>query len=290
MRVLPVLVICFVMLIGCGGSSNNSESSDPVLVLGERYDEKPGDHFTESSTMNVTYSNGHNAVINSIYESVYSQVNEIPTKYNYSNTDTGPYLLEMEYDDGLLDGLNYNTLSGNSIINDDLDCFTNIDHMIRNGSDEPENYYLDEKYSFYENATLFDSNSGAEVGYEITNVELSVLSEEQVTVPAGVFNAVKIEFSLSSTTSENGILDTFTSTGNGWFDTTNGFMLKMVLDVNMTLNEHGLTASGHSESVLQNYSLSSATNLNKKISNNRINKNSFLFAIKKEILNFQQRI
>ena len=87
-------------------------------------------------------------------------------------------------------------------------------------------------------------------------MEFTVLSEEVVTVPAGVFNAVKIGYSISETRSENNIIDTLSGTGYGWFDTTNGYMLKMTIDGDMTLNEHDLTALFISETILQSYFIS----------------------------------
>lgn len=104
---------------------------------------------------------------------------------------------------------------------------------------------------------MFNSQSGVEAGYEIINMELSVLSEEQITIPAGNFNAVKIEYSATETISKNNTIDTLSGTGYGWFDTTNGNMLKMTLDGDMTLSKYDLTASFLSIIMLEDYFISS---------------------------------
>ena len=252
-RLTKLILISLTSLIlsACGGGGG--DSANQVLVLGEGYDEKAGDIFTTTLTMDITYSNGQTASINSESVRTYSQVAEIPSKYNYSNAISGPYLLETTNEDGVLDGLEYMTLSGDSIIDDALDYYTSVEYTTESGSEEPENIYIGDKFSFFQNSTLFNSQTGVEAGYKIINMEFTVLSEEIITVPAGEFNAVKIGYSISETRSENNIIDTLSGTGFGWFDTTNGYMLKMTLDGDMTLNEYALTASFSSETILQSY-------------------------------------
>jgi len=253
-----LLIILTILVTSCSGGGSD-DSANQILVLGEGYDEKAGDIFTTSLTMDITYSNGLTVSISSESVETYSQVDEIPSKYNYSNAISGPYLLETTKEDGVLDGLEYMTLSGDSIIDDDLDYYTNVEYTTESGSEEPENIYIGDKFSFFQNTTLFNSQTGVEAGYKIINMEFTVLSEEVVTVPAGVFNAVKIGYSISETISENNIIDTVSGTGYGWFDTTNGYMLKMTADGDMTLSEHNLTASFISEVILQSYFISPNT-------------------------------
>lgn len=253
-----LLIILTILVTSCSGGGSD-DSANQILVLGEGYDEKAGDIFTTSLTMDITYSNGLTVSISSESVETYSQVDEIPSKYNYSNAISGPYLLETTKEDGVLDGLEYMTLSGDSIIDDDLDYYTNVEYTTESGSEEPENIYIGDKFSFFQNTTLFNSQTRVEAGYKIINMEFTVLSEEVVTVPAGVFNAVKIGYSISETISENNIIDTVSGTGYGWFDTTNGYMLKMTADGDMTLSEHNLTASFISEVILQSYFISPNT-------------------------------
>ena len=293
--VIFTILLTLLSLAGCGGSDGGSSSQ--ILVLGESYDEKAGDIFTTSLTMSATYSNGQTAEFNSVSVKKYSQVDEIPSKYNYSNAISGPYLLETTNEDGVLDGLEYMTLSGGSIIDDDLDYFTNVEYtsISGSGSGDPENIYIGDKFSFYKNATLFDSQTGIEAGYKIINMELTVLSEEIITVPAGEFNAVKIGYNISETRSENNIIDTLSCTGFGWFGTTNGYMLKMTLDGDMTLNEYALTASFSSETILQSYFISPGIVSNaaarimpiNTLSNTKINADIIFVGLIKGIRNIQ---
>jgi hypothetical protein len=287
---IPLLFSVF--LFGCGGSGSDSPSQ--ILVLGEGYDEKAGDSFTTSLSMSATYSNGQTAQINSVSVSTYSEVDEIPAKYNYSNAISGPYLLETTNKDGILDELGYMTLSGEGIIEDELDYFTNVEYTTESGSDEPENIYIGDKFNFYQNATLFNSQTGVEAGYRIVNMAFTVLSEEIITVPAGEFNAAKIGYSISETLSENNIIDTLSATGYGWFDTTNGYMLKMTADGDMTLNEQALTASFTSEIILQSYFISPSVASNtaarimpvNTLSNTEIKAGLIFFSLKKGFSNF----
>lgn len=292
-KCVSIPLLFAIVLTGCFGSGGDSASQ--ILVLGEGYDEKAGDIFTTSLTMSATYSNGQTAEFNSVSVKAYSQVDEIPSKYNYSNAISGPYLLETTNEDGVLDGLEYMTLSGGSIIDDDLDYFTNVEYTSESGSEDPENIYIGDKFSFYKNATLFNSQTGIEAGYKIINMEFTVLSEVIITVPAGEFNAVKIGYSISETRSENNIIDTLSGTGFGWFDTTNGYMLKMTLDGDMTLNEYALTASFSSETILQSYFISPSMVSNaaarimpiNTLSNTEINADIIFVGLIKGIRNIQ---
>jgi hypothetical protein len=254
--ILFVILGATSLLAGCGGGGG-SDNQGAELVLGDGYDEKAGDVFTTSFTLDATFSNGQSGRNSFTAVKTYSQVSIIPSKYGYSLSKNGPFLLETTDEDGVLDGLEYMTESGRFIIDDDLDYFTSVEYTTESGSEEPENIYIGDKFSFIQNSTLFDSQSGVDAGYEITNIDFSVLREEQVTVPAGSFNAVKIGYSISSTISKNNIVDTVSGTGSGWFDTTNGFMLKLIIeDGNMTLSEQNVTASFSAETILQSYSIS----------------------------------
>lgn len=260
---LPILF--GIVLSGCGGSSG-SDNQGEELVLGDGYDEKPGDVFTTSFAIDATFSNGQSSASSSIQVKTYSQVSIIPSKYGYSLSTNGPFLLETTKEDGVLDGLKYMNESGNFIIDDGLDSFSSVEYTTKSGSEEPENIYIGDNFSFNQNSTLFNSQSGAEVGYEITDINFSVLKEEQITVPAGSFNAVKIGYRFSSTISENNILNTLSGTGYGWFDTTNGFMLKLITENgNISLGKQNVTATYSDETILQSYLIAQSSSKNKAI-------------------------
>jgi hypothetical protein len=256
-KLKTIIFSLVIVLYGCGGSG--SDSASPILVLGDTYDEKAGDIFTTTTTMNINYSDGQVANVTSVDVSTYSQVDAIPSNYNYSNAISGPYLLETKHDDGVLDGLEYMTLSGDTIIDDDLEFYRNVEYTTESGVEEPENIYIGDKFSLYRNAILFDTQTNVEAGYEITNMDFTVISQEMVSVPAGTFNAVKISFSSTATVSKNNNVDTVSGTGYGWFDSESGYMLKMTMDADMTLGEQNISASITAETVLESYFISPST-------------------------------
>ena len=249
-----LIVLLVYLLSGCGGSSSSGQGSE--IVLGDGYDEKPGDVFTTSLALSATFSNGQSGQSNSTQVDTYSLVNTIPAKYGYSNSNNGPYLLETNNEDGVLDGLEYMTISGDFLIEDDLEFFSSTEFTTESGSEEPANIRIGDKFSFNRNSTLFGSQTGLEAGFQNVSINFSVLAEERISVPAGTFNAVKIGYETSLTESKNNIVDTLSGSGFGWFDTTNGFMLKLTLDGNMTLGAQNVSATFTSESTLLGFSIS----------------------------------
>ena len=266
-RVFTVLFLLIpIVLIGCvddEDTDNEPKNKDTALILEESYNEKPGDIFTTTSNMHVTYSNEVSLELNSTEVITYTLVDEIPDIYNFPNSKNGPYLLETDKEDGELDGLEYITTSGDTLIEDDLDYFSTSEYTTKNGTDEPKSINIGDTFSYNENSTLFSSQTGIEAGYKILNGDLTVLNQEKLTVPAGTFDAVKLGFSIAQTTSEEDVINTMTGTGFGWFDTTNGFMLKMTMNLSMNLGAYDLTAEASSVTELQNYFISSNNTLNK---------------------------
>jgi len=258
-------VITFIVSIfsGCFHSEDNSVNTVSLIALGKGYEKKSGDVFTELRTIKYNFSDGRQAEITFLDVKTYSNVSEIPDKYNYSGDIVSPYLLETSISDNELDNLNYMTLSGDDIIDDDLESYSNIDYATTIGNDEPENIRVGDKFIFSENAKLFDSITGDEIGFEVTNMEFTVASLEKIKVPAGTFDAVKLQFSISTTKTLNNITDSYSGTGYGWFDVDNAYGLKFLADIDMTLSEKGLIATARSESVLQSYFISQSTVRNK---------------------------
>ena len=239
------------LLAGCGGGGGGNKE----IVLSEAYQERAGDVFTTFTTTKFTLR-GESSELNVTDVKTYAIVDSIPAKYNYSQSSNGPFILETSTDDGFLDGLRYSRMSGGSIIDDDLSNFTNIEYSNRIGGEDPENVFVGDKFSFHANETLFSSISGDEVGYEITSMDFTVLQEEQLSVPAGVFNAVKIRTDLDMTTSLNDIIITTALNGYMWIGTENGFMLKIeATDAVSTRGDQDLTVTFSAETVLQSYSL-----------------------------------
>jgi hypothetical protein len=252
---LAALIVPLVCLLsGCGGSSSSGQGS--VIVLGDGYDEKPGDVFTTSTAFSATFSNGESGQSNLTDVDTYSLVNTIPAKYGFSNSNNGPYLLETNNEDGVLDNLEYMTISGDFLIDDDLEFFSSTEFTTESGSEEPANIRIGDKFNYIKNSTLFGSQTGLEEGFTNISINMSALAEERISVPAGTFNAVKVSYEASLTQSKNNIVDTNLGAGFGWFDTTNGFMLKVTLDGNITLGEQNVSATYSTESILQSFSIS----------------------------------
>jgi hypothetical protein len=290
MKYLVITPLFVFSIVGCGESSSGSDIPTQVVLLEDSYDEKEGDIFTTSMSTNVLYSNGQTANKSSTRVETYSEVNEIPASYNYSNQIAAPYLLKTTTIDGELSGLDYMTLSGSSIIDDDLEYYSNIDYSTESGSEEPENINEGDSFSFYQNNELFKTLDGVEDGYEITNTDFTVLSTELLTVPAGKFDSIKIEYSMSQTKSENNVIDTFTGSGYAWFDTSEGYLLQITLDGNITLNSLNLTATFDSTISLEDYVISGQQVSTKALSFNtkdvKIDKGVMYSSFKRGIRNF----
>lgn len=242
-------------LVGCSDSGGGSK--DPALkttVLDNTYDEKAGDEFEYMTNLETHYSNDNDR--QTIWRSIktYSQTDEIPTKYAYSNSVAGPYILETTRKDGVLDRLKFTTPTGDTLVNDDLKRFSTVDHKTVTGSEDVDNIAMGDSVKYTEDAMLFDSESGEEAGYKTVNMEMTVLNTESLALTAGEFNAVRMQYSYTSVNSRKGVEDTETSNGFAWFDTDNGYMLKMdIADGYMTLNGGQLTATYTSETTLQRY-------------------------------------
>jgi hypothetical protein len=91
------------------------------------------------------------------------------------------------------------------------------------------------------------------VGSEAESGTLTVVSFETVSVPAGDYDTIKIDFTMNMSTTLHNITDTGDFSGSGWFDTATGMPVKMTGTLNMTLNEHGLTATATTERVLADF-------------------------------------
>jgi len=255
-----LVLVIIILLHSCGGSSGDN---DPLFTsgngekVGEEYDEKPGDEFTYIVTTDFEFSTGLSTKNSYVDVSTYSQLAEIPSKYNYSGSVSGPYLLETQVSDGELDRLVYNTLTGQELVNDSLDIYTSTDYSTRSGDEEEKEFRIDDHLSFTVNNTLFDSSTGEEIGYEITEEVFDVLLVETITIPAGTFEAVKIKGKITETRSESGVEDVFTADGYLWYDINSGFDLKTEATGSGSLNilSKGLTATISINAELQSFSL-----------------------------------
>ena len=252
---LSFIIFVLFSLSACGGGGGGNNT--PINVTS--YSEVTGDTLTYIDNTNATYSTGQTLSITQTEVFTASSVTTIPEIYSYPGGIAGPYILITNTEDGALDGYEYNAQDGREIVDDSLDTFTRIDAITASGSDDPENVNIGDSFNFSENATLFDSASGAAVGNIETTGTFYVDSLINITVPAGQFQALRIDYTIDTTTTENGITDTASMVGSSWFDTNIGLFLKLTGDLTLTLNALGITATGNSERILQSYQVASGS-------------------------------
>ena len=249
--VFTVILLCLISCGGGGGSSASNSDIQEEIVFDEPYSEQVGDTFTRSTNLHVSFSKGDPLTLYNESVSTFSVVNEIPLKYGYSNAIAGPYLLETVMGGGSVSRLEYSTLGGETIIDDFIMYFTNIEYVTQSGSETPENIRVGDNYSSYSNARIFDAE-GEDVGYEIMEIDFSVLNEEKITTPAGEFNAIKLSHTIESTRSAHGTSN-YSGYGYSWYDTNKGLLLKVTNDGDQIFSDNSVITSATSE--LQSYSL-----------------------------------
>lgn len=249
-------------LIGCSSGSGDGASvissvsscSKPDL---SSYFDNPGETINYRDNFEATYSDGRGASGTSAITHNYGEVSSIPTKYSYSGDITGPYLLNVKTEDCVIDGFIYESSQGDEIVDDDLTTFTRIDAQTKTGSDEPTdiaNIAVNDTFAFSEDSTLFDSATGLQVGNTVITGTLVVNAFEEVIVPAGTYNAVKVAIQMNSSNTIDSVTDTAIATGFGWFSVDQDLPLKLDLTLSLTISELGLTANATTGRVLTGYS------------------------------------
>jgi len=223
-------------------------------LLSDPYYEKPGDIFTWESNVTLHYSNSFTDTTTMVKTSHYSQTDEIPQKYNYSNETKPPYLKVSETEDNIEQRIIYADRFNIPIIDDDLEHFTSSDFTSYEGIAKPRDANPGDTFNYWENSDLFDSVNGLQVGYRTTELALALQEPVTLEVPAGTYQAVPVTMTLNITTEIDGILDTDSSTGTLWLEQDNGVLLRMVITEGVvTFTALGLTADYTLEWVLQSY-------------------------------------
>ena len=256
-----VIFIGCIAVTGCSSSDNNNVTDDGLDIAS--YFDEQGDVITFNDHLDATYSNGSHATVDSITKEYYGQIGSIPSTYAYSGDISAPYLLRVTTEDDQIDGFKYSSMQKEEIVDDDLDTFKRIDAQTKTGIKEPDNVdviNVGDKFTYSENSTLFDSTSAQAVGNTVESGTFTVVAKETLSVPAGTYDSVKIDFDLKITTSLSGITDTAVFTGSSWFDATQGTPLKIAGTTNMTLNAKGLSAVATSERVLADYQSATPAN------------------------------
>ena len=162
----------------------------------------------------------------------YQQVDSIPSKYGYSGSIAGPYIMETISTDGGNTTVIYMN-SVETIISDDSSFFTSIDSSTSTGGSLPPDMVINKEYPFSSTEDLFISDSslgtvGTNVGTKTTVWSTTALGVENVTVPAGTYEALKTEDSSTVTfTMDSGATQTTTSSGNTWFGKGTGTVKKV---------------------------------------------------------------
>ena len=260
------IILASMALMACssGGDetvNTNTSCSSPDV---SSYFETPGEKLSYAYHLVATYTKGQNPSqevtksLDSVSTENYGVTSTIPAKYAYSGAIAGPYTLNVQTKDCALDGFDYESSQGDNIIEDDLTTFKSGDAQTTTGTDEPKdlaNVVVGDQFSYSEDSTLFDSTTGQQVGKEVITLTLVVLSFEEITLPAGTYNAVKFDSDFKSSKTIGNITDTADVTGLVWVDVSQEFPLKLESSLNMTLNlvEPGLTAVATAEQLLTAY-------------------------------------
>ncbi len=215
MKFSPIaLSIVLLLLSACGSDSSqniNKYANDQMIVI---------------STGTVSLSTGESDSYEKEKVKTYLEVESIPDKYNYSGDIEGPFKLEITTEDGVIEGHEYSSSAGVEIIDDDFEAFESIDFTIKQGSDTPDDIQFGESYNYYSSATLFDSTSGQELGFKTVEMTMVFDSFESITVLAGTFDTVKVDFEMVYEV-DNGAEQLLANmSGSMWFDTNHGYSLK----------------------------------------------------------------
>jgi hypothetical protein len=242
-------ILSGIILFACGGggggggdsSNNNSQNvytSDYMTFDPEKvytFQETEVDTPGGQNTSNVAYSFDTN-------------VSVIPPEYGYSGKISGPYLLstvEKKVGSAVASTIVTYMKSDDTIISDDSTIFTNIDSSKHTGGSLPPDMVLGTEYSFSSTEDIFNSDStnadftfGEKMGTKKTEWFITALTIENVTVPAGTFQALKTEdtSTVTITNNDNEVFTVITSSGNTWFGKNVGTVKKVM---NNTYNPTG---------------------------------------------------
>jgi len=243
--------------MGCSSDDDDEAENTACSNLDlTSYFETQNYNLSYANHIEASYSNGLELILDSVSTENYGEVNSIPAKYSYSGDIPGPYILNVQTSDCVIDGFDYDTGQDEEIIEDDLETYKSIDHQTKTGFDEPTDLAtvsVGDVFDFTENSSLFDSTTGLVVGNEASNGRLVAISIGEITVPAGTYNAVKFDFEFNVSTTKGNITDTATTTGTIWYAVTQEIPLKMVATLDQTINEFGVTANSTAERILTAY-------------------------------------
>lgn len=221
-------VLVWAILFACGGGGGGGggtgEAESEIIHSNDYTNRDTTRVYTYSQT--VVDTTGEEDIQDEYTISYsYAQVATIPSGYGYSGLISGPYLVETMELNGADTVFTYFS-SSSIIISDDSAVFTNIDNS-SSTNDIPADWTVGTVYSKSSAEVLFTSTDGLQVGTKTTEYTLQALGRENVTVPAGTFEAVKTRESSTITIEIDGETEIITSTWFLWYGKDVGFVKKV---------------------------------------------------------------
>jgi hypothetical protein len=232
-----------IILFACGGGGGGGTSDTGTnIIYSSDYTNRDITKVYTFKEIVVDTTDGKNTQSENTISYSYDQhVATIPSKYNYSGSISGPYTMEtMELNDADK-GFTYFS-SSSKIISDDSTVFTNIDSSSSTGVIPPD-WTVGTVYTESSTEDLFNSTSGLKVGTKTTEHTIKALGKENVTVPAGTFEAVKTQESSIKTITFVGGTETITTTCFSWYS-------KDVAIVKIVANTTDIITAGSSTQTL----------------------------------------
>ncbi len=234
MKLTPIAISIVLSLLSACGSDSSSDAQSDNGANDSNEDQTENKYVNDQmlvvTTAAFTFSTGQSDSYQNEDIKTYLEVDSIPSKYSYSGNITGPYKLEITTQGGVVDGHEYSSSTGVEIIDDNFEEFESVDFTDKQGSDTPDDIQFGDSLEFYENATLFDSTSGEEVGSKVIEMTLQFVALENVTVLAGTFDAVKVSFEMTYEKNITGEQQEASTTGAMWLDIEHGYSLKSVIE------------------------------------------------------------
>jgi hypothetical protein len=240
-----------IILFACGSSGTGDTGSTSYNA---------SDYFNKDQNKTYTYSvstdltNGQQQASKTetwVYS--YGQTSTIPSKYSYSDTIAGPYIIETLSMDNTIRTTTYISSSGTQIISDDSGIYTTIDngHSTFTGN-MPSEIAIGGKYTLSSMEDLLNSDPnqgtvGGNIGTKNTTEHtINILAAENITVTAGSFETLKTQDTSTTIITTSSGTKTIKSSSSAWYGKGIG-LVKTVSNNTYTTSDGTLTSSVTSE-------------------------------------------
>jgi len=153
----------------------------------------------------------------------YGQTASIPSAYGYTGSIEGPYIVEELEIDGTLVARTFKGSDGTSIISDNSSIYTmNVPEHYSSSGNIPSEMTLGTQYGMTSTADLLNSNPGQgtvgeKLGTRTESYTIRIVSEENVTVTAGTYLAIKTQETTAVTITTSGGTKTLNTTSSSWW-------------------------------------------------------------------------